>query len=80
MNSIWNDASWSAFVSNWSHEKTIIPLTGAPSIISYFAMVSFSVYVFGPKNNTYTLKTHRENKEMQFHDNYKQQYLGNYSI
>ena len=27
----------------------LLPLTGAPSIISYFAIVSFSVYVFGPK-------------------------------
>lgn len=33
----------------------LLPLTGAPSMISYFAIVSFSLYVLGPKNKTKTL-------------------------
>lgn len=32
------------------------PLTGAPSIISYLAIVSFSVYVFGPKKRKIIFK------------------------
>jgi len=34
--------------------KEDLPLTGAPSMISYFATVSFSLKVFGPGNQRFT--------------------------
>lgn len=39
----------------WKRQGKIkyLPLTGAPSMISYFAIVSFSIYVFGPERETF---------------------------
>ncbi len=36
-------------LSNKDNFDDYIPLTGAPSMISYLAIVSFSLNVFGPK-------------------------------